>query len=567
MMMTTMPHSFSVSPDGFSADLLAELPAVVPMVATAPMADGFKLLEQQVLQCLNVALNPTLLQHNPLHRVQHLNKALDQALLALEYGELDNTIMPQALALVGFIYQWLGNPIKTNHYLYKALALKQVSQSCPASTGVIKGIDWLAITSCLYHNQQKGLQSHCTMGQLFQLLPALKPWPYLQASLLWAGLKHQLLQANECVVNKQWPKALCLLTAVSLRASGFFFWQAPWVLKKQLLQLQLTLLTLVGLDFKQTAFGALKEQVAKALAKTGHEGFAIHLATLYQQESSPLQAVKCLKRSLRRNPNQPLAYYQLAQAYVSLHRVAKAIDALKQTLLLQPTFVEARTDLACIYQTLGQHDNATEQYQLAYCYAHSKPLKRQLAYALASQFEQQATPRHSVLLALQLKLEQEPTPTAATLSQLARYANQQNWLELALYYCQLAEPLAGKTVQCDVNRAFTAWLAGYTQQAYYHYQKALSQQPNHAFAHNNLGALLLDTEGDVTAAMAHFEKAIEHYPTYAMAYYNLGRAHSRLNNPLQAATAFVKAKELNTVSQELDLQALNQYMSQLYEQL
>jgi tetratricopeptide (TPR) repeat protein len=68
------------------------------------------------------------------------------------------------------------------------------------------------------------------------------------------------------------------------------------------------------------------------------------------------------------------------------------------------------------------------------------------------------------------------------------------------------------------------------------YQRALSIYPNYADAHNNLGAILLQS-GRTTEAIAEYQAAVRLDPDYPDAHSNLGSALSRLPGRLMEATA------------------------------
>jgi tetratricopeptide (TPR) repeat protein len=68
------------------------------------------------------------------------------------------------------------------------------------------------------------------------------------------------------------------------------------------------------------------------------------------------------------------------------------------------------------------------------------------------------------------------------------------------------------------------------------YQKAVRIYPNYAEAHNNLGALLLQS-GHTTEAVAEYQAAVRLDPDYPDAHSNLGGALSRIPGRLSEATA------------------------------
>ncbi len=78
-------------------------------------------------------------------------------------------------------------------------------------------------------------------------------------------------------------------------------------------------------------------------------------------------------------------------------------------------------------------------------------------------------------------------------------------------------------------------IPGRTQDAIAEYQEALRIYPNYAEAHNNLGAILLQS-GRTTEAVAEYQAAVRIDPDYADAHSNLGSALSRIPGRLPEAT-------------------------------
>ena len=76
-----------------------------------------------------------------------------------------------------------------------------------------------------------------------------------------------------------------------------------------------------------------------------------------------------------------------------------------------------------------------------------------------------------------------------------------------------------------------------------HYSKAISHDPSHKKAHNNLGNVLLN-KGNTSEAISHYKKAIELKPDYATAHNNLGNALLNQGNTSEAILSYKKAIEL-----------------------
>ena len=75
------------------------------------------------------------------------------------------------------------------------------------------------------------------------------------------------------------------------------------------------------------------------------------------------------------------------------------------------------------------------------------------------------------------------------------------------------------------------------------YKETLKTNPNHAFAHNNLG-LVFKELGENQKAKSCYEKAIQINPNYVAAHNNLGIVFNELGKRLKAISCYEKAIEI-----------------------
>jgi superkiller protein 3 len=313
----------------------------------------------------------------------------------------------------------------------------------------------------------------------------------------------------------------------------------------------------------------LAERASRLYDQLSYPQIGIIASQHYTASRNPTGSLKQLKRTLKRFPHHAETQFHLGRLYVANDKIIRAIQSFQRCLEQESSNADAHFELAQIHHDLKNEKLAVEHYLLAYVYGREGAFRRKVAFALAVLLEAsgESHTQYAVILSLVLKLEQEAVKTAATFSHLARVCNQHNLMTAALACSRLAVQASPDNTQCQVNLGYSCWIAGLPNEAIYHYQQALALDEANTFALNNLGALYLDELNDYTSASQLFKQAIELNPSYALAYYNLGRAYSHQQLSTQAAMAFVKARELNEVTQELDSEDINQRMHELYEQL
>jgi serine/threonine protein kinase len=121
-----------------------------------------------------------------------------------------------------------------------------------------------------------------------------------------------------------------------------------------------------------------------------------------------------------------------------------------------------------------------------------------------------------------------------------REASKDGLRELAIEYYE-------KAISIDPNHAnaYNNMGVAYGEQQNYTqaincYQKAISIDPNHANAYNNMGVAYGEQQ-NYSQAISWYRKAISIDPNHAKAYYNMGRAYSDQQNHSQAISWYQKA--------------------------
>ena len=75
-------------------------------------------------------------------------------------------------------------------------------------------------------------------------------------------------------------------------------------------------------------------------------------------------AVEAYKRSIKKNPNATVAYFNLGLAYKNLNQLEEASIAFKKTIELEPANLDARYSLGNIYNHLNRWEDAIAQLNI-----------------------------------------------------------------------------------------------------------------------------------------------------------------------------------------------------------
>jgi len=113
----------------------------------------------------------------------------------------------------------------------------------------------------------------------------------------------------------------------------------------------------------------------------------------------------------------------------------------------------------------------------------------------------------------------------------------------ALWHFQKALQISPNFAQAHYNLGIALFKMGSVDEAIVHYQKALQINPDYAEAHNNLGAALLQ-KGRVDEAIVHCQQALQIDPDDAEAHNNLGIAMFQKGSVDEAITQFQLALQI-----------------------
>lgn len=255
----------------------------------------------------------------------------------------------------------------------------------------------------------------------------------------------------------------------------------------------------------------------KALMGEPDNAEALHgLGVLMVQWGQPEQAIPLLSKSLASRPDYPLAYNHLGCAYQSLGRNDEALKAYEQAVQCDPAFAEGWNNLAITLAGTGR---------------------------LA---EAEAKLRHAIRLWPEY---------AKAYDNLGMLLQQQGRLSEALQAFEQSIKLDGGTPESVENFKNALMLAGDAEsfvdrferelgEAVAQYQQTVSEHPQVAEAHNNLGNALKE-QRRYEEAIGHYKLAVALRPDYTAPLNNWGVALQEMERPAEAIPYYEAALAIN----------------------
>jgi tetratricopeptide (TPR) repeat protein len=235
-------------------------------------------------------------------------------------------------------------------------------------------------------------------------------------------------------------------------------------------------------------------------------GLLLALATLsWRQCAMYVDAETFWQTTIRRNPNCPMAYYNLGLAYFQQGRLGEAIVQYQKVLQINPDETDALNNLGSTFLQQGRVDEAIAQYQKALAI---KPDSAEAHNYLGLAYFQQGR-SDEAMAQYQKALAIKPGSAEACYNLGNAFLQQR----------QMSEAMA-------------------------QYQQALAIKPDYAEAHNNLGLVLIQQER-AEEAIAHFRKALAIKPGYADARNNLGSALFQQGRLDEAIVQYQKVLAIN----------------------
>ena len=244
----------------------------------------------------------------------------------------------------------------------------------------------------------------------------------------------------------------------------------------------------------------------KALMGEPNNAYALHgLGVLMVQWGQPEQAIPLLNKAIASRPDFPLAYSHLGCAYQAMGRNDEALSAYEKAVQIDPALAEGWNNLAIALAGAGRLKEAEDKLR------HAIRLWPEYAKAFDNL---------GVLLQQQGKLSE------------ALQAYEQS-IKLDGGNPESVENFKNALMLAGDAESYVARFEGELKAAVDSYEKTISQHPQVAEAHNNLGNALKE-QRRYQDAIAHYKLAAALRPDYAVPLNNWGVALQEMEQPAEA---------------------------------
>jgi tetratricopeptide (TPR) repeat protein len=252
---------------------------------------------------------------------------------------------------------------------------------------------------------------------------------------------------------------------------------------------QVTFEQAIEIALKQFNAGQLQEAESicrQILARDPNRGDALHLLGLIAHKARHPDAVALIRRSIALQPQNAVAYTNLALVLQAEGRVDEAIECSRQALALQPNVAEAHFNLGYAFHCKGELDNAIACYQRALAL---KPALFHVHLNLGAALQAQGQSEQAIEI-YRRGLAEQPA-SASLLSNLSNAMWEADKLEEATDCGRRAVTIDPNFVQGHLNLGNALISNLKFEEGIESYRRAIALDPNAADAHNNLAMALL----------------------------------------------------------------------------
>ncbi len=245
---------------------------------------------------------------------------------------------------------------------------------------------------------------------------------------------------------------------------------------------------------------------------------AMHLlGVLAHQTGNHTQAIELIRAAITlAGSPRAMMCCNLGAAYQALGELDAAEEQYRQTIAVQPNYLDAHHNLAAVWAARGQHEQAVTAYQTVLA---SNPQHRNARLNLGKSLQQLGRMPEAAECFQQV-LAEHPHDVEALLN-LGTMLGLQDQLESAAEHFQQILQLTPAHPQANFNLGRIRQDQERLDEAVAHYRSAVESAPDHAHAWNNLGVVLksLKQFGEAESCL---RKVLQLNPHDATVHFNLG---------------------------------------------
>ncbi|MDD3419183.1 MAG: tetratricopeptide repeat protein [Candidatus Gastranaerophilales bacterium] len=274
-------------------------------------------------------------------------------------------------------------------------------------------------------------------------------------------------------------------------------------------------------------------------------------------------AINEFRMVLWNDPLNVLAYRALCQIYEETGDYDNAVLMYEKLIELNPNNPIYHSNLANIYYMSGNTKEAVTCYYNAIMLNPSQGWTSIIAQTLGYVFQESEKNYDAAIASYQNALHLTPRDVDIYINLGSVFYDKGDY-QSALAIYNLALDIAPEDARIHCNLGYLYWGRGDNDNAIKEYKLAVQYDPSYDIAFNNLGVIYLDDSGLVKESIEMFDLAAQCNPNYALAYYNKARATVITGDKIEAARLFQIAMDLNTITQEIDPQEIQDKIDELF---
>jgi len=266
-----------------------------------------------------------------------------------------------------------------------------------------------------------------------------------------------------------------------------------------------------------------------------------HLASVYKMKGYIDEAIAQIKKAITLNTKKPYYYNFFGELLIKKGLLKDAIEIFRQTLNIDPSFFEAKINIAVAYREMKEFNKAREVIA-AIKEENPEFIKDDLHFGIIDYKEDKIEEAIEKFMS-QLQKELYDDETHYYLGLCFYKKKSYDMAITALRKAIELTPPYIKKPEVNLYLGLVLTDKNRYEEAIIEYQKALSVQPDNAVTHNSLGVAYKNL-GNLDKAIEEYKKAVSIDKNYYKAYNNLGVAYYKKNFFDEAEKYFKKALEI-----------------------